>query len=119
MTALYSLGELTRSSRRRVMGGTWSLRTRAWSLAALVFLLVMLLGLFGLWRLDDYDIIVGEIRERYLQNTQFLGDLNNFTSDFRAAEGAALLASAPSEIDDNAKEIERLDHLVTLAEHSF
>jgi two-component system, OmpR family, sensor kinase len=119
MTALYSLGELTQSSRRRVMGGTWSLRTRAWSLAALVFLLVMLLGLFSLWRLDDYDIIVGEIRERYLQNTQFLGDLNNFTSDFRAAEGAALLASAPSEIDDNAKEIERLDHLVTLAEHSF
>jgi len=119
MTALYSLGKLNRLSRHRVMGGTWSLRTRAWSLAALVFLLVMLLGLFSLWRLDDYDIIVGEIRERYLQNTQFLGDLNNFTSDFRAAEGAALLASTPVEVDDNAKELERLDHLVTLAEHSF
>jgi two-component system OmpR family sensor kinase len=99
--------------------GIRSLRARAWSVAALVFMLVILLGLFSLWRLDDYQIIVGEIRERYLPNTQYLGDLNNFTSDFRAAEATALLASTPFEIGENKKEIERLDHLITLAEHSF
>src|SRR5579863_4447215 len=101
------------------MTGFRSLRTRAWSVAALVLTLVMLLGLFSLWRLDDYQLIVSDIRERYLENTQFLGDLNNFTSDFRAAEAAALLASTPVELDKNKKEIGQLDDLIGLAEHSF
>jgi two-component system OmpR family sensor kinase len=96
-----------------------SLRTRAWSVAVLLFLLVILLGLFSLWRLDDYHIIAGEIRERYLENTQFLGDLNNFTSDFRAAEAAALLASTPYEVSENAREVNQLDDRITLAKHSF
>ncbi|HXC26465.1 MAG TPA: ATP-binding protein [Stellaceae bacterium] len=101
------------------MTGFRSLRTRAWSVAALVLTLVMLLGLFSLWRLDDYQLIVSDIGERYLENTQFLGDLNNFTSDFRAAEATALLASTPVELDKNKKEIGQLDDLINLAEHSF
>ena len=96
-----------------------SLRARVWSAAILVVLLVISLGLFSLWRLDDYHIIVGEIRDRYLPNTQFIGDLNNYTSDFPAAEAGALLASTPSEVVESVREIERLDNLVTLAEHSF
>lgn len=99
--------------------GSRSLRTRAWSVAVLVFTLVMLLGLFSLWRLDDYQIIVRDIRERYLQNTQFLGDLNNSTSDFRAAEAAALLAPTAIEHQKNRQEIEELDHLIALAERSI
>jgi two-component system, OmpR family, sensor kinase len=101
------------------MTRTRSLRTRAWSLAVLIFLLVILLGLFSLWRLDDYHIIVGEIRERYLPNTQFIGDLNNYTSDYPAAEAAALLASTPAEISESKREVEQLDSLITLAMHSF
>jgi len=96
-----------------------SLRTRASSVAVLLFLLVILLGLFSLWRLDDYNIIAGEIRERYLQNTQFLGDLNNFTSDFRAAEATTLLASTAYEVSESEREVKRLDELITLSEHSF
>jgi two-component system, OmpR family, sensor kinase len=96
-----------------------SLRARAWSVAVLIFLLVILLGLFSLWRLKDYHLIVGDIRERYLQNTQFLGDLNNATSDFRAAEATALLASTPFEAAENTEEIARLDKLIDLTERSF
>jgi two-component system OmpR family sensor kinase len=96
-----------------------SLRARASSVAVLIFLLVVLLGAFSLWRLDDYHIIAGEIRERYLQNTQYLGDLNNFTSDFRAAEATALLASAKYEVGENEQEIAQLDNLIAVAEHSF
>ena len=79
----------------------------------------MLLGTFSLWRLDDYHISADKIRERYLQNTQFLGDLNNFTSDFRAAEAAALLASAKSEVDENEQEAAQLDNLIARAQHNF
>ena len=89
-----------------------SLRARASSIAVLIFLLVILLGLFSLWRLNDYHIIAGEIRERYLANTQFLGDLNNFTSDFRAAEATALLASTEFEARENGEEVQRLDNLI-------
>jgi two-component system OmpR family sensor kinase len=102
-----------------VMTRIRSLRARASSVAVLIFLLVVLLGLFSLWRLKDYHIIAGEIRERYLQNTQFIGDLNNFTSDFRAAEATALLASTQFEVRENEDEIAGLDRLITLAEHSF
>ena len=96
-----------------------SLRARVSSVAVLIIALVILLGAFSLWRLEDYNIIAGEIRERYLQNTQFLGDLNNSTSDFRAAEAASLLASAPAEARENTDEVSRLDNLITLAEHSY
>jgi two-component system OmpR family sensor kinase len=96
-----------------------SLRARVSSIAILIFLLVALLGLFSLWRLQDYHIIDGEIRERYLKNTQFIGDLNNFTSDFRAAEAASLLSTSQRDAQENAAEILRLDNLITLAEHSF
>ena len=96
-----------------------SLRARASSIAVLIFLLVILLGLFSLWRLHDYDIIAGEIRERYLENTQFLGDLNNSTSDFRAAEATSLLASTGIEASENEGDVRHLDNLIELAEHSF
>jgi two-component system, OmpR family, sensor kinase len=96
-----------------------SLRARASSVAVLIFLLVILLGLFSLWRLQDYHLIAGEILQRYLQNTQFLGDLNNSTSDFRAAEATALLASSPLEVHQNDEEVARLDKLIALAERSF
>jgi two-component system, OmpR family, sensor kinase len=98
---------------------TPSIQVRAFSVAVLVLLLIVLFGIFSLWRLDDYHIIVGEIRERYLQNTQFLGDLNNSTSDFRAAEAAALLASTRAEVEENKREVEDLDRLIALAEQSF
>jgi two-component system, OmpR family, sensor kinase len=96
-----------------------SLRAHVSSIAGLVFILVALLGLFSLWRLQDYHTIAGEVRDRYLQNTQFLGDLNNFTSDFRAAEAASLLASSADEARENGVEIDQLDHLINLAMHSF
>ncbi len=98
---------------------TLSIQARAFSVAVLVLLLIVLFGVFSLWRLGDYHIIVGEIRGRYLQNTQFLGDLNNSTSDFRAAEAAALLASTRAEAEENKREVEELDRLIALAEQSF
>src|SRR5208282_2605746 len=96
-----------------------SIRARFSSVFILVLLLVVVLGLFSIWRLEDYHVIVAGIRDRYLPNTQFLGDLNNFTSDFRAAEATALLSSTQSEISANQKDVEQLDRLITLAQHSY
>ena len=101
------------------MAQTQSIRFRLLFAFFLGFLLVVVLGSVSLWRLANYHAAAADIREVYLANTQFFGDLNNFTSDFRAAEAAALLAASPQERLDAAEEIERLDQRIALAEHSL
>ena len=48
-----------------------------------------------------------------------LGDLNNFTSDFRAVEGSNLLAVDPAEIAATEKEMEKLDRSIAQAERNY
>jgi two-component system, OmpR family, sensor kinase len=79
----------------------------------------MLLGLFSVGTLDYIDGISAEIRDRWLQSTRLLGDLNNSTSDFRAAEGSVLLASGAEEIAAGETDIRDLDLLITRARHSY
>ncbi len=96
-----------------------SIRFRLLSAFFLGFLLVVVLGSLSLWRLASYHEAAAHIRDVYLPNTQFFGDLNNFTSDFRAAEATALLSPDAQERETDAVEIERLDERIALAEHSF
>ena len=68
-------------------------------LLSLVFsfflLLVTVLGLFSIERLSEFNRSAADVRDIWLPSTRFIGDLNNFTSDFRAAEGH-LLSSTPA-----------------------
>ncbi|MBW8072552.1 MAG: HAMP domain-containing protein [Ferrovum sp.] len=86
-----------------------SLRTRLSLAYALFLLLVVGLGAFSIRQLDDYNRVTAEIRDRWLQSTRILGDLNNDTSDFRSAEGSFLLADTLSERQDSAREMDTLD----------
>ena len=52
------------------------------------FLLVIVLGLFTMSRLSDFDRVSAGVVDVWLPNTRVLGDLNNYTSDFRAASCA-------------------------------
>lgn len=79
----------------------------------------MLLGLFSLETLDYIDGVSAEIRDRWLQSTRLLGDLNNFTSDFRAAEGAILLASSADDAAADAKSLADLDASIARARRSY
>jgi two-component system, OmpR family, sensor kinase len=93
------------------------------SLLAIVFLffflLVIILGLFSISRLSNFNKVSENIADLWLPNTRVLGDLNNFTSDFRAAEGGNLLASEPSEIMATEKEMEQLDRSIAQAERNY
>ena len=55
----------------------------------------------------------------WLPNTRVIGDLNNFTSDFRAIEGSNLLSSDPAEIAATEKQMADLDRSIAEAERSF
>jgi signal transduction histidine kinase len=83
------------------------------------FLLVVILGLFSISRLSNFNSLSEDIAELWLPNTRVLGDLNNFTSDFRAIEGSNLLSSESSQITATEKEMEELDRSLAQAERSY
>ncbi len=83
------------------------------------FLLVIVLGFFSLSRLSSFNTVSENIAGLWLPNTRAIGDLNNFSSDFRAVEGSNLLASDPSEIAATEKEMEQLDRSIARAERSY
>src|SRR5258708_24145967 len=83
------------------------------------FLLVVILGLFSISRLSNFNSLSADIAELWLPHTRVLGDLNNFASDFRAIEGSNVLSSEPSQITAPEKELEQLDRSIAQAERSY
>ncbi len=82
-------------------------------------LLVLVLGLFSISRLSDFNKVSADIAQVWLPNTRILGDLNNFTSDFRAAEGGNLLSSIPEELTATEREMIELDRALSQAQASY
>jgi two-component system OmpR family sensor kinase len=98
-----------------VMRNPRSIRFRLSAVLLLFFALVIVLGLFSIGRLGDFNRVSADIRDLWLPNTRLLGDLNNFTSDFRAAEGNYLLGSTATETAASQWDMEELDRLVAQA----
>jgi two-component system, OmpR family, sensor kinase len=96
-----------------------SLRFHLTAVFLLFFLLVVVLGMFSIWRLSNFNRLSADVAEVWLPNTRALGDLNNFTSDFRAVEGSNLLSSDPSDIAATEQKMAALDHSIADAERSF
>lgn len=96
-----------------------SIRSRlSWAFMLLRFL-VLALGLFSIWRLAGVNAASAEIRDRWLQSTRLLGDLNNVTSDYRAAEASHLLAVSPSDMAARERELADLERSVVQAQRSY
>ncbi len=100
----------------------WQPRSIRLHLAAVFFLffaLVAGLGAFSMWRLANFNSLSADVAEVWLPTTRALGDLNNYTSDFRAFEGSALLTSDRSEIAATEKQMIELDRTIAAAERNF
>ena len=96
-----------------------SIRFHLTAVFLVFFLLVVVLGLFSIWRLSNFNALSADVADVWLPNTRVLGDLNNFTSDFRAIEGSYLLSSDPAEIAATEKQIAGLDRAIADAERGF
>jgi signal transduction histidine kinase len=96
-----------------------SVRSQLASVFVFFFLLAGTLGLFSISQLSSFNRLSANVAEVWLPTTRILGDLNNFTSDFRAIEGSHLLSSEPSEVAAIEQEMEGLDRLIAQAERSF
>jgi signal transduction histidine kinase len=83
------------------------------------FLLVRVLGAFSVWRLSNFNRLSADVSEIWLPTTRALGDLNNYTSDFRAIEGSNLLAEDRFEAAVTEQQMAELDRSIADAEREY
>src|SRR5258708_5736534 len=77
------------------------------------------LGIFSMQRLSDVNRVSDEIRNRWLQDIRLIGDLNNYMSDYRTAEGTHLLSNSAAEFTVSEKEAVGLDSQVAQAQRAY
>src|SRR6516162_3520768 len=85
----------------------------------LFFLLIFFLGMLSIARLRDFNKVSADIADLWLPNTRVLGDLNNYTSDFRAAEGNLLLSPDARESEAIEREMVDLDRTISQSQESY
>jgi two-component system OmpR family sensor kinase len=85
----------------------------------LLFATIASISIFGLIRLERVNHEWSDIRDRWLKSTRYIGDLDNFTSDFRAAEGAFLIAARDVDAIDIEREMESLDEAISKAQRGY
>jgi two-component system, OmpR family, sensor kinase len=96
-----------------------SIRFHLSSVFIFFFLLIFFLGLLSIARLRDFNKVSADIADLWLPNTRVLGDLNNYTSDFRAAEGNVLLSPDAHESEAIETEMVDLDRIISQAQASY
>jgi two-component system OmpR family sensor kinase len=96
-----------------------SIRARLSAVFIFLFLLVIVLGFESLNSLSYVNDASAQIRDRWLPSTRALGDLNNLTTDFPAAETAMLHANSSSERDAIERRLTSMDHEVAAAELAY
>jgi two-component system OmpR family sensor kinase len=101
------------------MRRTRSIGARLFLVFLFLFVLVVVLGIFSLGSLRYFNGAASQVRDRSLPSTRVLGDLNNLTSDFRAAEAASLLASNAAELAASEREMAELDHGISAAQLAY
>ena len=96
-----------------------SIRFHLAAVFLLFFSLVAVLGMFSIWRLSNFHLLSADVAQIWLPTTRALGDLNNFTSDFRAIEGSNLLSSDSARTAATETDMAELDRTIAAAEASF
>ena len=91
------------------MKHTRTIRFRLLRALLQVFLLIAALALVSLWRLTDYHRTAGDIHDRYLPATQYLGELSSLISEFRIFEAESMLSTAESGLQSGKTELQKID----------
>jgi signal transduction histidine kinase len=84
-----------------------------------LLLLVIVVGIEALGSLRYVNDAAAQIRERWLPSTRALGDINNLTTDFPAAEASVRRARSASERAPALQQIADLDRGIATAEAAY
>ena len=85
----------------------------------LLFITILILGLVSVWSLSIFHEVSTDLRDRWLPSTRLLGDLNNFTSDYRTAEADSLLLSTAAERAETLQAMQTLDQAILRAQQGY
>jgi two-component system, OmpR family, sensor kinase len=96
-----------------------SIKARLSLVFLLLFLLVILMGFEALRSLSYVNDTSSQIRVRWLPSTRALGDLNNYTTDFPAAEAALSHAARPAERAEIERQMAHLDSEISAAQRAY
>jgi len=96
-----------------------SIRVRLSLVFLFLFLLVIVLGIEALGSLSYVNDASAQIRVRWLPSTRALGDLNNLTTDFPAAEANLLRAGGAGERATALQQMADLDRGIAAAEVAY
>jgi two-component system OmpR family sensor kinase len=96
-----------------------SIKARLSAVFVFFFLLVIVLGLEGLRSVSYLNEVSAQIRDRWLPSTRALGDLNNFTTDFPAAEAAVVRVHRAEERLPILRQMDDLDRGIAGAERAY
>jgi two-component system OmpR family sensor kinase len=96
-----------------------SLRGRLSLIFLSLFATILLLAVASVWGLTASNEVSIDVRDRWLPSTRLLGDLNNYTSDYRTAEADNLLAATPHELEESRHDMEVLSGQIAHAQESY
>jgi signal transduction histidine kinase len=96
-----------------------SIKARLSVVFLFLFLLVIVLGIESLHSLSYVNDAAAQIRTRWLPSTRALGDLNNLTTDFPAAEIAMLREDSAGAQASSLRQIAELERGVAAAQHAY
>jgi two-component system OmpR family sensor kinase len=96
-----------------------SIRARLSCVFLFLFFIVNVLGFESLRSLSDVNDASAQIRVRWLPSTRALGDLNNLTTDFPAAEDSLLRADSAAQIAAVEQQMANLDRGIVAAQHAY
>lgn len=116
---LAQFGRLVPLRRLATMRQPRSIRFHLSAVCFFFFVLVIVLGLFTISRLSEFNKVAAGIADLWLPNTRALGDLNNYTSDYPGWEGRYVLSSDDGEMAAIRKEIDALDQSVAQAQYRY
>ncbi|MBV8684593.1 MAG: MCP four helix bundle domain-containing protein [Caulobacteraceae bacterium] len=96
-----------------------SIRSQVSAAFLLFLLLTVILAVFSIGELAAVNRTSQEVRGRWLQSVRLLGDLNNYTSDYRAAEADRILAAGPTQVARAEQNLKDLDLHVAIARNGY
>jgi signal transduction histidine kinase len=96
-----------------------SIRVRLSLVFLFLFLLVIVLGFEALGSLSYVNEVSAQIRVRWLPSTRALGDLNNLTTDFPAAEATLLRGAGSAEQATALQQMADLDRGIAAAQLAY
>ncbi len=90
------------------------------SLVFVTFLLLVIgVGAFSIDQLASFHSVSAQISGRWLQSSRILGDLNNYISDYRTAEGDSLIATTRADARAADQQIASLDDMIAAAQARY